>query len=138
MKTKWNLSATGWCYYPASTQPPKDIPLWSYFGRVVSDHMRTKIGRIKFLIYFGSVIAGMHLASENIENFPWKAILLKMFKLTYWGRPKNVTLQMSLWDVFRTFIVLILHITLLSNFLLVNLSIQYMLYLVYEIGNATN
>ena len=72
-----NLSATSWCYYPASTQPPKDIPLWSYFGRVVSDHVRTKIRRIKFLTYFGSVIAGMHLASEIIENFREKIFYWK-------------------------------------------------------------
>ena len=23
-----------------------------------------------------------------------------MFKLTFWGRPKDVTLQVSLWDIF--------------------------------------
>ena len=34
--------------------------------RDVPDHNRTKIGRIRFLIYFGSA---MHLASGNIEKF---------------------------------------------------------------------
>ena len=69
MKAKYDLSATSSCYYTASTQRPEDVPLWPYFGRVFSDHIRTKIGRIKFLTYFGSVIPGMHLASENIEQF---------------------------------------------------------------------
>ena len=27
-----------------------------------------------------------------------------MIKLTSWGRPKDITLRMSLWDVFRTFL----------------------------------
>ena len=30
----------------ADTQRPQDAPLWSYFGRDVLDHNRTKIGRI--------------------------------------------------------------------------------------------
>ena len=40
--------------YPAGTQRPEDVPLWSYFGRDVTDHNRTKIGRIRFLTCFGS------------------------------------------------------------------------------------
>ena len=55
---------------PAGTRRPEDVPLWSYFGRDVPNHSRTKIGRIKFLTYFGSALSGMHLASGNIENFP--------------------------------------------------------------------
>ena len=49
--------------YPASTQCPEDVRLWSNFGRDVPDHNRTKIGRFRFLIYFGSSVYGMHLAS---------------------------------------------------------------------------
>ena len=37
--------------------------------RDVPDHNRTKIGRIRFLIYFGSTMSGMHLASGNVEKF---------------------------------------------------------------------
>ena len=50
---------------PADTQ---DFPLWSYVGRAVPDHNRTKIGRIRFLTYFGFAMSGMHLASGNIEK----------------------------------------------------------------------
>ena len=64
---------------PSDMQRPEDFPLWSYFGRDVPGHIRTKIGRIKFLTYFGSAMSGMHLASENIEKFPRKAILFKLF-----------------------------------------------------------
>ena len=55
---------------PAGTQSLEDVPLWSYFGRNVPDHNRTKIGRFRSLTYFGSAIYGMHLASGNIEKFP--------------------------------------------------------------------
>ena len=64
---------------PSGIQRPESVPLWSYFGRDVPGHIRTKIGRIKFLTYFGSAMSGMHLASENIEKFPRKAILFKLF-----------------------------------------------------------
>ena len=53
-----NLIAT----IPAGTQRPEDISLWSYFGQEVSDHNKTKIGRIRFLTYFGS-------AMYSITNF---------------------------------------------------------------------
>ena len=55
---------------PAGTWRPEDVPLWSYFGRDVLDHNRTKIGRMRFLNYFGSAMSGMHLPSRNIEKFP--------------------------------------------------------------------
>ena len=54
---------------PAGTKRPEDVFLWSYFGRDLPDHNRTKIGRIRFLTYFGFVMSGMHLASGNIEKF---------------------------------------------------------------------
>ena len=34
---------------PARKQRPEDVPLWSYFGRDIPDHNRTKIGRFRFL-----------------------------------------------------------------------------------------
>ena len=40
------------------------------FGWNVPDHNRTKIGRFRFLTYFGSAMYDMHLASGNIEKFP--------------------------------------------------------------------
>ena len=55
---------------PAGTQRPEDVSLWSHFGWDVSDHNKTKIGRIKFLIYFGSAMSGMDLASGYKEKFP--------------------------------------------------------------------
>ena len=55
---------------PAGTQRPEDFPLWSCFGWNVPDHNRIKIGRFRFLTYFGSAMYGMHLASGNIEKFP--------------------------------------------------------------------
>ena len=45
----------------------------------------------------------LQLASGNIEKFSKKSILWIMSQLTFWGRPKDVTLQVSLWDSFRTF-----------------------------------
>ena len=57
-------------YSPAGTKHLKDVPLWYYFGRDSADHNRTKIGRIRFLTYFGSTMSGMHLLSENIEKVP--------------------------------------------------------------------
>ena len=56
--------------YPAGTQRLDDVPLWSYFGRDVPVHNRTKIERIRFLTYFGFAMSGMHLGSRNIEKFP--------------------------------------------------------------------
>ena len=53
----------------AGTQRPEDVPLWFYFGREVSDHNKTKIGRVRFLTYFGSRMSDLHLASGNIEKF---------------------------------------------------------------------
>ena len=50
---------------PSGTQRPEDVPLWSYFGRDVLDHNRTKIGCIRFLTYFGSAMSDLHLASEK-------------------------------------------------------------------------
>ena len=55
--------------YPAGTQRPENVLLCSYFGRDVPEHNKTKIGRIRFLTYFGSVMSDMHLASGNIEKF---------------------------------------------------------------------
>ena len=90
--------------YPAGTQRSRNVPLWYSFGQDVLDHDGTKIGRIRFLTYFGSAMSGMDLASQNIEKFPEKPILWKMFKLTSGGRPEDVMLQVSFWDVFKTLI----------------------------------
>ena len=67
---------------PVATQRPKDVPLWSEFGRDVLDHNRTKIGHIKFLTYFGSAIFHIHLESGNVEQFFEKPILSIMNKVT--------------------------------------------------------
>ena len=56
--------------FPSSTQLPNYVPLWSYFGRDVADHNRTKIGRLRFLTYFSSAMSDMQLASGNIEKCP--------------------------------------------------------------------
>ena len=45
-------------------------PLMMLFGRDVPDHDRTKIGRVRFLTYFGSAMSDLHLVSGNIEKFP--------------------------------------------------------------------
>ena len=55
---------------PASTQRLEDFPKWSYLGRDVPDHNKTKIGRIRFLTYFGSVLSDMQLKSGKIEKNP--------------------------------------------------------------------
>ena len=47
-------------YFPAGTQRPEDVALWSYFVRDVPDQ------RIRFLTYFGSAVSNMVLASGNI------------------------------------------------------------------------
>ena len=44
--------------FPAGTQCPEEV------------HNRTKIGRIRFLIYLASAMSDLHLASGNIEKFP--------------------------------------------------------------------
>ena len=67
---------------PVGTQRPEGVPVWSYFGRDVPDHNRTKIGRNSFLTYFGSAMFDLHLASGNIEKFPKKTTLWIMIKLT--------------------------------------------------------
>ena len=54
-------------FNPAGTRRPEDVPLWFYFGRDVPDHNRTKLGRIRFLTYFGFAMSVLHLASGNIE-----------------------------------------------------------------------
>ena len=55
---------------PASTQRPKDVPLWPCFGRDFPDHNRTKIRRIRFLTFFGSAMSAMHLVIGNIDKCP--------------------------------------------------------------------
>ena len=99
-----NESITKNGHFPVGTQRLEDVPSWSYFGRDVPENNRTKIGRIKFLSCFSSSISGMQLASKNIQKFFQRAILWKVFKSTCWGRAKNVTLQFSLWGVFRNLI----------------------------------
>ena len=49
------------------TQPAHNILKTSPYNR--TDHNRTKIGRIKFLSYFGSAMSDIHLASRNIEKY---------------------------------------------------------------------
>ena len=56
--------------FPAGTQRPENVPLWSYFGRDVPDHNWTKIGRIWFLTYVCSAMSDIHLVSDNIEKPP--------------------------------------------------------------------
>ena len=40
--------------FPAGIQRLEEVPLWSYFGRDVPCHNRTKIRPIRFLTYFDS------------------------------------------------------------------------------------
>ena len=53
---------------PAGTQRPEDVLLWSYFGRDVPEHNKTKIGCIRFLTLFGSTMSDLYLESGNIEK----------------------------------------------------------------------
>ena len=53
---------------PAGTQRPEDVPLWSCFGRDVPHYKRNKIGRIRFLTYFGSAMCNIHLVSGKVKN----------------------------------------------------------------------
>ena len=85
--------------YPAGTQSPEDVPLWSYFGGDVPDHNRTKIGHVRFLTYFGSTIADIQLESGKIKKIPCKPILWVMVKLTSWVRAKDVPLWMRPWTL---------------------------------------
>ena len=64
------------CSHPAGTQRPEDVHLWSYFGRNVLDHNRTKIGRIMFLTYFGSAMSDLQLASGNIGKISLKTYFM--------------------------------------------------------------
>ena len=48
-------------------------------------------------------MSDMYFESQNIEKFSWKPIVW-IKQLTSWVGPKDVTLRMSVWDVFRTFI----------------------------------
>ena len=66
----------------AGTQHLEDVLLWSNFVGDVSDQNRAKIGRIRFLTYFGSAMSDIHLASGNIEKSSYKSILWIMVKLT--------------------------------------------------------
>ena len=58
----WNLPKNSPNCTPPTTQRPEDVSLWSYFGRIVPDYNRTKIGSIRFLTYFDSAMPNMHLA----------------------------------------------------------------------------
>ena len=42
------------------TQLPEEVLLWPYFFQDIPDHNRTKIGRMRFLIYFGSAMSDLH------------------------------------------------------------------------------
>ena len=64
------------------TQLPEDVPLLSNFFGDVSDHNRAKIGRIRFVTYFGSAMSDIHLASGSIEKISYKSILWILIKLT--------------------------------------------------------
>ena len=52
--------------FSAGTHRHEDVPLWSYFGRDVPHHNRTKIGRVRFLTYFISAMSDVHLTLKNI------------------------------------------------------------------------
>ena len=58
------------------------------------DRNKTKVGRIRFLTYFGSALSDMQLESGNIEKNPLKSILWILVKLASLVRPKNVPLRM--------------------------------------------
>ena len=88
-------------YIPSGMQHPENISLWSYSGWDVPDNNRNIIGRIRFLTCFGSAMPGMRLALRSVKkNVPKNLFYGKCLK---WC-PDDVTLQVSLWDVFRTFI----------------------------------
>ena len=59
----FSFDVIGWTIFPAGTQRPKDFPLWSYFGRDVPGHNKTKIGRIRFLTSQERHGAGVTLGS---------------------------------------------------------------------------
>ena len=61
--------------FAVTTQRPQDISWRYYFGREVSDHKRTKIGRIKFLVYFVSTMSDIPLELRKILRIPLELIL---------------------------------------------------------------
>ena len=61
--------------FAVTTQRPQDISWRYYFGREVSDHKRTKIGRIKFLVYFVSTMSDIPLELRKILKIPLELIL---------------------------------------------------------------
>ena len=46
---------------PTGAQRPEDVPLWSYFGQNVADHKRIKLGCIRFLTNFDSIMSDIQL-----------------------------------------------------------------------------
>ena len=85
--------------FPTSTQNPEDVHLWSYFGPDLPDHNMIKIGCIRFfnLLWLFNVWYTLRTRKYR-KNFP-----KNLFHGLNW-RPKDVTLRMSLWDIFTTFL----------------------------------
>ena len=66
------------------------VPLW--------DVLKTFIGRFSKTEY-------THTCGEiKLKVLPQKCVLYLRSKLTFWGRPKNVTHRTSLWDLYNTFL----------------------------------
>ena len=62
--------------FPTGTQRPENVPQWVYFCQDISNHKKTKIRRIRFLIYFSNIICDLQLESQRIEKKnPHKTIL---------------------------------------------------------------
>ena len=61
---------------PSQHTTSRGRPLIVLFCGDVPDHNRTKIGRIKFLIYYGSVMSDKHLVSGNTENISLKTYFM--------------------------------------------------------------
>ena len=82
------------------TAQPACTVLWaSPYGHISVETYWTIIGQKQDIqvFNFGSAVSGMHLASRNMEKYFPKNLFYGRPR----GRPKDVTLQVQLWNVFR-------------------------------------
>ena len=59
------------------TQRHEDVPLWFYFGEDVPYHNRTKIGRVRFLTYFGSAMSIPALGIKKYRKISIKSYFME-------------------------------------------------------------
>ena len=96
---------SGLSNYPACTQRPENVPLWSYFGRDVPDHNRTKIERIMFFNLFWLCNVCSTLGMRKYRKISPKTYFMDNYQVDVLRTSQGCHAAVLLWELFITFLV---------------------------------